>query len=95
LFLHQRQLSYLIQFIYDFYLKLESGKFSKSKSVFFEDSVKASFLSFDDFDKDGNLDVLVGVFNQKTSLTQRPLSIYSQKSLRGSKVFIKNEKWHV
>ena len=78
----------------EFYLKLESGKFSKSKSVFFEDSVKASFLSFDDFDKDGNLDVLVGVFNQKTSLTQRPLSIYSQKSLRGSKVFIKNEKFN-
>ena len=77
----------------EFYLKTKEGKFLKSKNVFFEDSVKASFLIFDDFDKDGRLDVLVAVHNQRTSLTLRPISIYSIKQLRDNFVFRKNEKF--
>jgi len=45
----------------------------------FSKVVRASFLNFADINNDGELDVLVGNFNQKSEMTQTPLTIYYGK----------------
>ncbi|MFZ4713524.1 MAG: FG-GAP repeat domain-containing protein [Bacteriovoracaceae bacterium] len=50
-------------------------KFEKSYNPFLE-GVRASFLLFYDFDKDGIKDVLVGVLNAHSELTKVPLKIF-------------------
>lgn len=76
------------------FLEQTRSGFSPSKTIFFEDYVKASFLVFEDFNKDGQLDVLVGVHNQKTELSQLPLSVYSGNKSRGNIVFKKNNQYN-
>ncbi len=56
----------------------------------FKEIVMASFLSFHDFNKDGILDVLVGVLNQKTELSKFPLRLFLG-SRKGSRVFYKEK----
>jgi len=50
-------------------------KFQRVASPFSE-SLRASFLVFADFNKDGIQDVLLATLNQKTELTQYPLRIF-------------------
>lgn len=42
----------------------------------FSEIIRASYLTFADFDKDGIYDVIVGHLNQKTEITQYPARIY-------------------
>lgn len=53
-------------------------KFEKIPSLLHK-KIKATFLVFNDFNKDNVIDVLVGVLNQKTELEQDPLNIYIGK----------------
>lgn len=76
------------------FLELTRNGYSPSKTIFFEDYIKASFLIFEDFDKDSKIDVLVGVHNQKTELTKFPLTIYSGKQSRGNLIFKKNNNYN-
>lgn len=73
-----------------FFERTDTG-FSSSKSIFFDEQIKASFLIFDDFNKDGIPDVLVGVHNQKTELTKQPIQIFLGARSRGNLIF-KREK---
>lgn len=56
----------------------EIKKFEKMENPFAE-ILRASYLTFADFDKDGVYDVLVGHLNQKTEITQYPARIYKGK----------------
>lgn len=76
------------------FLEQTRAGFAPSKTIFFEDFVKASYLIFEDFDKDGQLDVLVGVHNQKTELSQLPLSVYSGHKTRGNIIFKRNNQYN-
>lgn len=49
---------------------------------------KASFLVFADLNKDGVLDLVSGVLNQKSEMTQVPLKIYFGKIIKGKISFI-------
>ena len=62
----------------EFYMFLPSKKIWKKVGSPFEtpQTVRASFLAFADFDKDGINDVIVATFNQKTELTPRPLRLF-------------------
>ena len=62
----------------EFYRFLPSKKTWKKIPSPFESSnaVRASFLAFADFDKDGINDVIVATFNQKTELTPQPLRFF-------------------
>ena len=42
----------------------------------FQEPLKASFLSFHDFNKDSVMDVLVGTLNQKTEMSKFPLRLF-------------------
>jgi len=50
--------------------------FIKEKRSFFKTAPFASFLNFSDLNNDGILDLIVGVLNQKSELTKRPIRIY-------------------
>ncbi len=66
--------NYAIPVFYRFDKK--EKKFLKLNYFPFPNSIRASFLVFHDFDKDGILDVIVGVFNQRIELMQYPLRIF-------------------
>lgn len=67
-------------------------KFIKEDRPFFETTPFASFLNFADFNKDGILDLVVAVLNQKSELTQRPIRIYRGVKKREGIFFEKVEK---
>lgn len=69
-----------------FLVQTKSG-FSRAKNIFFEKPIKASFLNFIDMDKDGVVDVLVAVHNQKTELSRTPLTAFKGVKNRGNLVF--------
>lgn len=58
-----------------YFFDKKTKKFNKVDSLF-EEAVSASFLLFYDFDNDGIVDVLVGVLNQKSELSKRPIRIF-------------------
>ncbi|WP_419172358.1 CRTAC1 family protein [Halobacteriovorax sp.] len=72
-----------------FYLATKSGEFVKAKNIYFEDDVQATFFQFSDFDKDGTTDVLVGLHNQKSALTKKPISIYLGNKSRGNSIIFR------
>ena len=74
-----------------FYVRTKSG-FRKSKKIFFESPVKASFLNIDDFDKDGLPDILVAAHNQKTELTKSPIQLFRGVRSRGNIIFKLDKK---
>uniref|UniRef100_UPI00356496B5 FG-GAP repeat domain-containing protein n=1 Tax=Halobacteriovorax sp. TaxID=2020862 RepID=UPI00356496B5 len=45
--------------------------------------VRASYLTFFDFDRDGMLDVLAGTLNQKSALAEEPLKVFRAKKIKG------------
>lgn len=64
--------------------------YNKKKNVFeklsynpFPEILRASFLSFADFNRDGFLDVIVGTLNQKTELSKYPLRLFKGRKYRG------------
>ena len=62
----------------EFYQFIPTNKVWKKIDSPFESNgiVRASFLAFADFDKDGVNDVIVATFNQKTELTPRTLRLF-------------------
>ena len=48
---------------------------------------KASFLVFNDLNKDGVVDLISGVLNQKSEMTQVPLKVYYGKTVEGKLQF--------
>jgi hypothetical protein len=65
-------------------------RFNKIKNSFepllynpFPENLRASFLSFADFNRDGFLDVVVGTLNQKTELSKYPLRLFKGRKFRG------------
>jgi len=66
----------------DHYSIPEFYQFNRKKKQFikidspFEDVLRASFLLFADFDRDGVKDIILITLNQKTELTQYPLRIF-------------------
>ena len=73
-----------------FYLATKEGTFVKAKNIYFQDDVQATFLQFSDFDKNGVTDVMVGLHNQKSALTKKPILLYlGHKSRADSIVFRK------
>lgn len=80
----------LLSTVYDspkFYLynpKLK--KFEKMSSPAFRFPIRASFLAFADFNKDGIYDLLVGTLNQKTELSKEPLRLF-KGNRRGNNPF--------
>jgi hypothetical protein len=65
-----------------------SRKFIKTSSPF-KESIKASFLIFNDMNKDGVIDVIVGVLNQKSELSKIPLQLFLGKREEEKLVFDK------
>ena len=70
-------------------------QFNKKKKKFialekfpFPQIIKASFLLFHDFDKDGIDDVIVGLINSKTELRTKPLRLYQGKIVDGHLTYI-------
>jgi hypothetical protein len=53
-----------------------SKKFSITKQNLFLKNLRASFLTFADFNKDGMLDIIVATLNQKTELSKHPLRLF-------------------
>lgn len=70
----------------------ENRKFEPFLRDFFTQEIKASYLLFYDFNGDGIVDVLVGVFNQKTELEKIPLMLFNGKIEDGKLTFYKNEE---
>lgn len=66
----------------DYYSVPRFFKFDKKLKKFSEvtsplpEGVRASYLAFFDYNKDGVYDILIGVLNQKTELTPRPLRLF-------------------
>ena len=68
----------------DFYSQAEFHKFIPSKKIWektpspFQDrqAIRAHFLAFADFDKDGIKDVIFATFNQKTEMSPSPLLLF-------------------
>jgi len=58
------------------FYEYKSGKFVISNDSPLPPSVRASFLVFADFNKDGRLDVIVTTLNQKSELNQKPLRLF-------------------
>lgn len=65
-------------------------RFNPEKNAFeallynpFPENLRASFLSFADFNRDGFLDVVVGTLNQKTELSKYPLRLFKGRKFRG------------
>jgi enediyne biosynthesis protein E4 len=56
----------------------------------FAESVKASFLLFYDLNRDGILDAIVGVINQKTEIEQHPLRLFWGEYRHG-KLYLKED----
>jgi hypothetical protein len=69
-----------------FFIRTKTG-FRPAKNVYFDKPVKASFLNIDDFNKDGVVDILVAVHNQRTELTKTPIQMYKGSKVRGNIVF--------
>ncbi len=78
----------------EFYIQTKKGTFVQSKDIFFDQPVKASFLIFDDFDRDKKLDVMVVVHNQRSALTERPIRVFSLHRKRKSFEFRENLKYN-
>ncbi|MFG1485346.1 CRTAC1 family protein [Halobacteriovorax sp. RZ-1] len=66
-----------------FYLATDEG-FVKAKNIYFEDDVQVTFLQFADLDKDGIVDVVTGIHNQKSALTKKPLVSYKGSPSRNN-----------
>ncbi len=72
----------------EFYLATREGGFVKAKNIYFEEDVQATFLQFSDFNKDGITDVMVGLHNQKSALTKKPIRVFfGHKSRNDSIIF--------
>lgn len=54
----------------------QKKKFIKQEPGILPGGIRASFLAFYDFDRDGTVDILTATLNQKTALNPRPLEIY-------------------
>lgn len=62
--------------------------FIKTERQAFDQSLRASYLTFADFNKDGRLDVIVATLNQKTELTKEPLRLFlARKGKREGAIF--------
>lgn len=69
---------------------INNGKgFQKSPRSPLNFAVRASFLVFADFDKDGQLDLIVATLNQKTELNQKPLRLFRGIKSKGNLVTFK------
>ncbi len=77
-------MSHPMFFRFDF----ESKKFAQIKYNPFDQQLQSSFLIFSDMDRDGVMDILVGVMNQKSELTSQKLKVF-QGNLVGDKVYYK------
>lgn len=67
-----------------YFFDAKRKRFNKGASPFLE-GIRASYLLFYDFDKDGVLDVLVGFLNSKNEMARVPLKIY-KGNLNGRKL---------
>lgn len=78
----------------DYYSLPRFFEFSAKTKKFVEiptplpEGVRASYLTFADYNKDGVYDMLVGVLNQRTELTPRPLRLF-MGSVKSEKVSYK------
>jgi len=61
------------------FLKYSEGQFLGVKSSPLEEGIRASFLVFADFNKDGLLDMIIATLNQKTELNKYPLRLFLAK----------------
>jgi len=74
-----------------YFFNYEKKIFVKQNSLF-KNSIKASYLLFYDIDKDGVLDAIAGVLNQKTELSKDPLKIFKGKIEKdGRMAFIESQ----
>lgn len=64
------------------------NKFIKMNSLF-PNTVKATYLVFNDLNRDGVIDVIAGVLNQKTELEKNPLRIFYGREVSGKLRFEK------
>lgn len=69
-----------------FYL-FKKGRFVKEEVSPLEAAVRASFLVFADFDKDGLLDLITVTLNQKSALNKVPLRLFKGMKKKGKVVF--------
>ena len=74
---------------YKYHPRLKKFIFQKNSPL--EKTVRASFLAFEDFNKDGLLDCIVATLNQKTEITKRPLRLYLSKKKKDSVQFIEQK----
>ncbi len=65
------------------FYKNSKGAFKLVKNSPLEATVRASFLVFADFDKDGLLDLIAVTLNQKSALNKVPLRLFKAKRLQG------------
>jgi hypothetical protein len=77
----------------EFYLNRKNG-FVKSKTISFQPPVKATFLVFEDFDKDGVVDVLVAVHNSKSSLEKKPVRVFTGVKGREGLIFKHDKRYN-
>ena len=64
----------------------KKNRFSKIDYEPFPEVTRASYLTFVDLDRDGVLDLVLGVLNQKTELTSYPLRFYKGNLSKDGKV---------
>lgn len=69
-----------------YYFDSRKKKFVKGYSPF-QEGVRASYLLFYDFDKDGTVDVLAGFLNNKTEMARLPLKIFKGTLTKGKLSF--------
>lgn len=65
----------------------EKKKFIKQEPGILPTGLRASFLAFNDFNRDGIVDMMTATLNQKTALNPRPLEIYRGEWKDGRVVF--------
>lgn len=73
-----------------YYFNPTESKFVLGESLFSK-GIKASFLMFYDLNKDTNLDVIVGVLNQKSELSKDPIRVFLGK-VEGKKLRLEETK---
>lgn len=71
----------------EFYQFDPKNKIFKKVESLFKEPVSASYLLFYDFDNDSIVDVLVGVLNQKSELTKKPLLFFKGRIVEGKLEF--------
>ncbi len=75
-----------------FQWSVKKKKFIKALKNPFKEVIRASFLVFADFNKDGTLDLIAATLNQKTELGKYPLRLFIAKKSRKNEVYYQEVK---